>query len=133
MSKPDEALVDTLVTAGVVTKGGSAFMGPVRKPNASIPRKAVFVLVTGGASPLEFMDSTSTSQRRSTVQVRVRGDAGDFSGGQTWARSVWSAIHANKPSGFVSCLVRESEPVFLGFDETECPEWALNVEMISGG
>lgn len=129
----DVAVMDRLVAAGVVTKGSTGFMGPVRRPNGAVPSKAMFALVTGGRAPIEFMDAASGSQKYSTVQVRVRGNAGQFQDGQTFARAAWTALHAQSLSGFISCLVRESEPVFLGFDENECPEWTLNVELISGG
>lgn len=126
---PDSAVASLLVTAGQGVLGSTLFLGPVRPPSAGVPHKAIFCLATGGASPLTHsMNNAGPDIKRASVQVRVRSNVNDFSGGQTVARAVWSALQRAVFAGYMSITCRESEPVYLGQDDTEHHEWSVNVE-----
>jgi hypothetical protein len=114
--------------------GANLFQGPVRpvKPG-HVPAQAVFCLGTGGPPPLIYGNLEGDDIRRSTVQVRVRSGQADFAGGEELARACLDALQRQKPAGFISFLVRESEPTYLAQDEQGCHEWSLNVECMWKG
>jgi hypothetical protein len=127
---PDEAVASVIDTAlASLTLGTNLFQGPVRPPSSSVPHKAVFCLATGGPAPLmHTQGNNGPDVKRASVQVRIRGDVNSFAAGQTLARSVWTALQRATFAGYMSIACRESEPVYLGVDNTEHHEWSVNVE-----
>jgi hypothetical protein len=126
---PDLAVATILQTAGVGTLGSTIFRGPVRPVGAGVPHKAAFCLATGGPAPeSQCAANVGPDILRATVQVRVRGNVGDYGGGVGFARQIWTALQRATYSGYMGIVCRESEPVYLGRDDTEHDEWSVNVE-----
>lgn len=129
--EPDKAVVDALVAASIgLVLGTNLFRGEVRAPvTGQIPGRAVFALTTGGPVPTMFVQgNTGPDVRDVSVQVRVRGDVGAFEDGQALAESVWKALQRVEVADYMSVAMRESAPASLGQDDTEHPEWSMNVD-----
>lgn len=126
---PDTDVVALLTGSLGLVAGTNLFAGPVRAPGTGVPDKAVFVLATGGAPPIPYMDGTLQDYQRSIVQIRVRSDLEDFPTGQTLARSVRDFLHKITGTSYTDIRVRETEPNYLGPDELGHHEWSVNLEM----
>lgn len=112
----------------------SVFIGNRRREGNGIPHRAIFVTLVGGAAPNEFLGNGAFgTYKRPTLQVRVRGDVGDFATGRDLANSAWDACQAPALSGTLAAYVRvvniQSAPAFMGLDDTEHPEWVFSVRM----
>lgn len=104
------------------------------------PARAIFVLLTGGASPRQY-HGRSERQRVNfdNVQVRIRGDVDGFRQGQEDGKAALAAVHDSAPpapgvtgdpmAGFIDCQVLESKPSYLGTDDGGHPEWSFNAEL----
>lgn len=133
MPTPDSDLATKLATALSLTVNTNVFAGPVRPVGARVPAKAIFCLAGGGLPPIPFL-GTSTDVRQSAVQVRIRTAVADGYGtGLTFARSVLTACQRASVSGYVTALVSDSEPAYLGQDDLGNFEWSLNVRMVWTG
>lgn len=127
--KPDETIAQYLADQGIGIYnqlGANIFIGPVQPPNQYIPAKSCWILETGGLAPEYVMGNAYTVQR-STVQVRVRGDANDYIGGRDFAQSIYDALNGIVPTGYFSVFCQQSEPVWIGFDSDNRPEWSINL------
>lgn len=129
-TSPDADVRTRLLAQGAGTQY-DVFMGPVRDPDPSkgIPDEATFCLANGGREPMPFLQDGNPCYRWSSVQVRVRSAQNQFAAGQTRARAVREALHISAISGYVAVRVRESEPLYLGQDESGHHHWSVNVEM----
>ena len=133
---PDKATADFLTAAAIgLTLGTNLFRGPIRpsisSTGTSIPHEAVFCLTTGGPAPREFIQgNTGPDMKFANVQVRVRSNVGSFGSGQTLAATVWTTLQRAVFTDYMSVTLRESEPVYLGQDDTEHHEWTMNVETV---
>ena len=78
---------------------------------------------------MPYLDGSQSDFSAATVQVLVRGDVGAYALTQTKARSALAAIQRAVISGYVAVYVRESDPNFIGLDDTEHPIFTLNAEM----
>lgn len=130
---PDAAVVTRLAAAGLgLTSGTNLFRGPVRPVGNGVPAKAVFCLAAGGPAPVPYIDAAAFGDTYYfDVQVRVRGDRESFAATRSLARSIRNALHRASLSGYLSTVVTESEPISLGFDGSERPEFALNVRLVA--
>lgn len=107
--------------------GANLFIGQMRAlERAAAP--AVFVLGTGGPSPSHYIGGHRTSLFRPTVQVMVRGPAGDDTTGAAIAAAVYTLLHQQVPTGYVSWDARDSAPVYLGPDPRQHGQWVINLE-----
>lgn len=114
---------------GALTYTTNLFDGPVRPPSSGIPHEAVFCLTTGGPKPESQVNAnTGPDLKRGSVQVRIRSNAGKFTDGETLANTVWTAIQRATITGYMSVTCAQSEPVYLGQDDTEHHEWSVNVD-----
>lgn len=113
----------------LLTAAGNLFVGQMRTTDRT-PSPAVFCLGTGGPSPLPYLGGHRTALYRPTVQVMVRGPAGDDEAGAALALSVLEALNMQTPSGYVSWFTRDSAPAFLGTDTGQHGQWSLNVECV---
>lgn len=125
----------TTIDAGTatLTAGTNLFRGKMRAVSTYIPSQAVFVLNTAGAPPQTLLKQASGQSARHffpTVQIVVRSNPRDFSGGQTLARAIRDIIHNATISGYIYVKVRESEPIFLDEQENEVFIWSLNVDLV---
>lgn len=125
---PDSDVRDTLNGVGGLVAGTNLFRGPVRPVNAYIPANACFVLATGGPPPEAFC-GTATELHYSVVQVRVRSAPREYASGLTMSRAVRDALHHAPPVGYLEIEAQQSEPVYIGTDETGHHEWSINFEL----
>ncbi len=118
-------------TAGgvVLTKSSNLFIGQMRSGERT-PAPAVFCLGTGGPSPEPYLGGDRSALYRPTVQVLVRGPAGDDETGGNIAREVLGWLNQRVVSGYVSWFTRDSAPAFLGTDSSQHGQWSLNVECV---
>lgn len=117
--------------AGSMTlaKATNLFAGPMRGQD-STPAPAVFCLNTGGPSGSELLGGHRASLQRPTVQVMLRGPAGDIEAGEAIGRALLEWLHLRDLSGYVGLYVREPQPAFLGEDGDQHGLWVLNVECL---
>jgi hypothetical protein len=130
---PDAAVATHLAASGLLlVVGTNLFRGPVRPVSTGVPAKAAFVLATGGPGPVPFIDAAVNGDTYYfDVQVRIRGEREAFATTRTLARGVRNALHRASISGYLSALVTESEPAYLGPDDSERPEFSVNVRLIA--
>jgi hypothetical protein len=118
-----------------LTLGTDLFEGPQRPPSSLIPHAVTFVIATGGPVNAPYMND-SQDHRVNTIQVLTRGSVGDYDGALAQARASRAALHradlASYP-GYFGIVVREPDPVFLGFDDTEHPRFTFNVQLSYSG
>ena len=139
MAQPDKDIATALdnLLAGF-TQGTDLFFGPVRPFDETasaviIPHKAIFCTSLGGPPPTRMFRRPDI--RVATVQVRVRGDVGQFEATETIARDVWEKTRdmdvsaGGDLSDYISVFAANSEPIQLGQDNQEHWEFAINVEM----
>ena len=117
-----------LQTAGVGTVGTDIFRGPERVPATGVPDVAVFVLASGGAPASPYL-GTATDWHEVALQLLVRGAVNAYETARTKALAVRAALHRCTLSGYTLCMVRESEPLYLGRDHEGRHEFALNVRV----
>jgi len=130
---PDAAIATHLAAAGLgLTLGTNLFRGPVRPVSPGVPESAVFVLAGGGPAPVPYLDAAEHGDTYFfDVQVRIRGSREAFATTRTLARGIRNALHRASISGYLSVLVRESEPTYLGFDGSERPEFSVNAQLVA--
>jgi hypothetical protein len=118
-------------TAGgmVLTKAVNLFIGQMRA-GARTPAPAVFCLGTGGPPSEPYLGGNRSALYRPTVQVMVRGPAGDDATGASIARDVLEWLNQQVVTGYVSWFTRDSAPAFLGTDSDQHGQWAINVECV---
>lgn len=114
--------------ATTLTKAINLFVGFMRTQDAS-PSPAVFCANTGGAAPVPYLGAGRQALLRPTVQVLVRGPAGDFAAGEAIARAVLGYLHQQSVPGYVATYARDSQPAWLGEDADQHGVWSLNLEL----
>lgn len=128
-----------LVGAGASVSGcspGFTFAGPMRPSKGGFPAEAVTILEYGGPQPNGFLDGLGQTYRQVDVQIRVRGKIGSYLVTKSRADRIWNALNRCS-GGSVSSATRSyvrieplnSGPQFIGEDDTECPEFTLNVRL----
>ena len=133
MRRPSIDLATALSTLlGDFALGTNIFAGPERPKSASIPSRALFVVPIGGAAKQRTFRGGGV--RSPSMQIRVRGEAGDFDGAETDARTVWTAVDdmvtdSGELVEYISALASNSEPIFVGKDDQERFVFTVNVEM----
>jgi len=133
-TSPDSDVVTKLngVSGWTTGAGRNLFRGPVRPPSTEIPHAACFVLASAGPAPEAFSGSTP-ELRYSAVQVRTRSNAGTTSSvyvdGLTKARATRDALHHATISGYHDVRAMQTEPVYIGVDESGHHEWSINLEL----
>lgn len=110
--------------------------GPPRKVTenqsvpGAVPARCVFVVSTGGFTSIPFIDGgAKSSDERPTVQITVRSNPRDYSGGKQLADDIHSAIDFSPPVGFYESRVMNSEPIYVREDEQNHHEWSINVAL----
>jgi len=115
------------------------FIGPMRPAKGGFPVEAVSIQAYGGPNPHGFIDGNSRrTQRRSDVQIRIRGPVNGYAATQARAISIWH--YMNRPStGSISTgstqysIVQpfQSDPVYIGENDVEQPEFSFTVRLWS--
>lgn len=118
---------------GALTLGTNCFHSPVRPANEAelIPAKAVFSYVTGGTTPYDYCGE-DRAERRSRVQVIVRGDRDDYAGTLSLARSIRDVVHRSDTTltDYVQVRVMEEDPIPIGVDDQGLPMYSINAELL---
>ena len=118
---------------GSLTLGTNCFAGPVKKVStgSGVPHTAVFVIGTGGLQKEAFIDGGSKgSLSKPTVQILVRSDKNDLSGGLTLAESIMAVVDMGPPTAsYVESRSNSSDPIYIGTDETGHHEWSINLTL----
>lgn len=131
LRNPAVDLVDFLdgSAAGAETleAGTNLFSGQVL-PLTDEVSPAVFVLNTGGVAPEPMLSSTRAATYRPTVQVFVRGAAGEHASTEALARDVFALLHLATVSGYLGLFAMQSQPEPLGDDNGSRPQWSMNFE-----
>lgn len=123
------AFLDSKTAGGVtLTRGTNLFIGHMRTVERT-PSPSVFALNTGGPTPEPYLQGHRTALFRPTVQVMVRGPAGDLEAGEALARDVFAWLHQRIVAGYTSWYARDSAPALVAVeDAAQHPIWAINVE-----
>ncbi len=133
MSQPDLDVAVALASAGLgLTLGQNIYWGKEREvdPDTGVPSKAVFVVNRLGAAPDNYIDESRTPQAREPLlQIVVRSEPQDFTGGYALARSVKDALHDIHLSGYDACRVTQAEPVPIGENDSGEHLFSLNVHL----
>jgi len=66
---------------------------------------------------------------RSNVQVKIRSNPKEFEEGQDLARACRDVLHAKTVSGYWNIEALQSEPIYLGEDETNRHRWSINFQL----
>lgn len=109
--------------------GGSLFVNWM----PSEPDVCVAVMPSGGLA-----QPTKAPTDLPTVQVLVRGDAADPDQGYPMARSIYAALtcldgtvldeNGDDEVLVIGCTAVQSDPIPLGRDDNDRPEWSLNFQ-----
>jgi len=126
---PDLDLATHLAAQGIGTLGRDIFAGPMKPPSVQINKASIFVIASGGAPPVPYLDGSQSDFSAASVQVLVRGDAGAYGLAQIRARAALTAIQRASLAGYVATYVRNSDPIFIGLDDTEHPLFSINCEL----
>lgn len=134
MPKTELDVATKLVSAGLGTIGTNLWHCPEIAPNDVVPKAALFVTAYPGPPPSPyFVNPTNKNFYEKKVQIIIRANPGDYENGLVTARAVITALHlttvADSVNGgnYMKVAVMQSEPNFLGQDDTECPRWTVNV------
>ena len=123
MADPALDIATHLQNNGLGTIGVDLFVSQV----APDPEDAIFVVPPYGGLPAQRVLGGATEIRFPTVQVRVRRTS--YATGYTAAKNAYAALQGANISGYMSCEVLQSEPIYLGTDENGWHSWSLNVRL----
>lgn len=123
-------IVNQNVRRGLVVKASDNQSLP-----GAVPPKCVFVLATGGASPVTYHSNQASivnpdlkqGEDLPTVQVLIRSNPKAYSDGAVLAIEVFRALDRNPPVGYFDAQCLSSMPLFLGDTEENCYQWTINV------
>jgi hypothetical protein len=126
--RPEETLATYIATSVAgLTLGTNCFSGPVTPD----PDEGCWVFPTGGPPVTRFLGETE-AEKHYTMQIRVRADRDDFSGGLLLARAVSDAligaIHDATFAAYLDIIPIQSQPIQLPQDDKGLHEWSQNVE-----
>lgn len=107
--------------------GGNLTAGPMRAAEGFVGEFHVSCLNSGG--PLTPYMGSGGSLYEGSVTVRVRSKIEAYSQGEAVARAVLRRCQKATLSGYVSCLVRDAEPVYGGLDENGHHGFAFTVDV----
>ena len=116
--------------ATTLTLGTNLFIGKMPGQDKAPVHPCVAVLGTGGPQAEPYIGGRRESLYRPTVQVLVRGPAGDDQAGALVAREILAWLNLQVVTGYVSWNVRESAPTYLGTDRDQHGLWSLNLECL---
>lgn len=130
MANPDYAVYTALSDAGIdSTYSCTLHVHPIREKDDTVGHKSVFVVMTGEANPIDFLDGSGNSSRTRLVQVMVRSDPDEYQAGQTLTFAARDVLHLATLSGKVGCRVF-SGPWLLEKDNIDRYIWSFNVEVL---
>lgn len=128
-TRPETIVTGLIDAATSLTVGTNLFSGPPRPalPSNSIPRNAVFCHGMFSFLPRQYL-GTGKDYRKFRITVTVRQTQDEFETGQTLARDIWKALHRadiTANAGYVSCLMAESDVIYMGLSDTDDHRWFM--------
>jgi hypothetical protein len=111
----------------VLTAGTNLFPTHMRNVEV-VTSPAVFIFNSGGGAPELLLGGHRTGIYHPTVQVMVRGPAGDDAAGEALARAVLGYLEQLVPSGYLGLFAQASQPSPLGEDSTLHQAWSFYLE-----
>lgn len=145
---PEVDVANFLAGAGIgliqaPNTGANLFTGAVLPASvdgreASVPGLAVFVTSVGGPAPLPYMGTDSGSLYYHGVQISTRSAPRQEAQGRALARAIRDALHRavipmTGGNTYPFCLVKESQPLYLGADAAYRHRWSTNLDLRSAG
>lgn len=136
-TRPETVIADKIATATGLVVGTGIFKGPPRPwkaPTSLIPRNAVFVYSMMSFKPEQYIGIGQALRTfRITLFVRRRQD--DFEAGQALTRDIWEALNQADvtASGYVGCLMAESDAQYIGMDDVDDHRWSMTAKLIFKG
>ena len=119
-------LLEWLDTSALFTDAVDLFVGEMPDD----PDECVCLYDYGGASPHPDPNMVDRNPR---VNIRIRGDIGDYPGSYSNALSIISTLHGKhneiKNSTRYISIFATSEPLWLGYDEKQRPQWSINFKI----
>lgn len=110
--------------------GGNLTAGPMRAAEGLVGEFHVSILNSGGPlTPYMGTPATVGSLFESACSVIVRSQVDAYSQGEAVARALVRRCHLADLAGYVSCLVRDAEPVYQGLDENGHHRFVFSVEL----
>lgn len=112
------------------------FVGPMRPAVGGFPEEAVSIQAYGGLQPHGFIGGGTRTQRRSDVQIRVRGKINSYIATQARAQAIWHYVNmpsvASISTGSTAYSIVQpfqSDPIFIGENDVEQPEFTFTVRL----
>jgi len=129
VANPDSEIYTIITGAGIhTTYSCSVGIHPIRDVDTVVTHKAVFIVMSGEDSPIDYMDGSGNGFRRRRVQVVVRSAPDEYQAGQTLTYVVRDVLHLATISGKVGCRVF-SGPWLIEKDNQDRYIWSMNVEI----
>lgn len=116
----------TLILDG--STGANLFTGPVRAVRTEVPSLSVFCMNHRGQPPEPFL-GIGQDFKEFLIEVTVRSDPAQFQAGEQLARDIMQRIQRQQPSGYITCLVQQAGPDYLGEDGERTHQWSFGVEL----
>lgn len=130
-TEPEDIVIAKLTGQLGLVAGTNLFSMPPRPQSSVVARNAVFCF-----SNFSFLPSTylgiNKDYRQFLVQIVIRYGVDDFRLGKELGRNIWALLQRASLSGYtgyVSCTLRESEPLYLGPDDNDNHRWLLTVNL----
>lgn len=128
--RPDHDLADHLRgELGDLALGKNLFIGPVRPVSDHVPARAVFVMASGGPSPEAMLEPAYL--RSASLDIRIRGESGNYMEGSDLAIDVRDAVHYAEITNYIDIRCIDAHPTYIGEDDSGHPEWTLTVTMLA--
>jgi hypothetical protein len=129
MNAPSVDMVTLLGASSTGLTAGTDLFYSLEPDGASVLDKVVTVFDTGGLEPATYATLLSPN-----IQVRIRGDAGEFTESFTLAETVRNTLHGVKNTTvggtrYIS-IIASTEINFLGYDDNNRPLWSINFRIM---
>lgn len=110
--------------------GGNLTAGPMRAAEGLVGEFHVSILNSGGPlTPYMGTPGAVGSLYESAASVIVRSQVDSYSQGEAVARAVLRRCHLAELAGYVSCVVRDAEPIYQGLDENGHHRFVFSVDL----
>ncbi|MGM0409191.1 MAG: minor capsid protein [Bacillota bacterium] len=98
------------------------------------PDKVITFFDTGGMAEQNLLNSDEQGLKYPTVQVRIRGTKNSYVDTRELAEDVYDNLHKlyleNMNENLYKQVIAVGEPIWLGYDENNRPEWSINFELM---
>lgn len=128
---PKDVVTAILNGTGGLTSGTNLFSIPPRPANDVFPRNCVFVFSNFSFLPHTYL-GVNKDYRQFLVNVVIRQGIDQFATGYALGLTLWAKLQRASLSGYtgyVSCTLRESEPIYQGVDDTDNHRWVMTCNL----